>query len=194
MWRGSADGDGYRRSTCHASCGALANEARGRRGLPRPAAELVAIAPSFEHRRPPRPCPRRALHIGPQRSSTDNHGLCPCAPSCRIGPYRAVRGSSQARGSSSAGIDLARRGRQMRSLVADGAERPTAFAAGGTAKTVRGAEPPGRGDQLRRCRAPGRAASGRSHRARSAAPRRSTLLRGIPQPRRSLAGHGSSMV
>ena len=113
-----------------------------------------------------------------------------------VGSARTERseGASQARDSSSAGIDLARRGRQMRSLVADGAERPTAFAAGGTAKTVRGAEPPGRGDQLRRCRAPGRAASGRSHRARSAAPRRSTLLRGIPQPRRSLAGHGSSMV
>jgi hypothetical protein len=40
-----------------------------------------------------RPCPRRALTIGRQRSFTDNHGRCPCRPSCRIAPDGAVRGS-----------------------------------------------------------------------------------------------------
>jgi hypothetical protein len=52
----------------------------------------------------------------------------------------------------------------------------------------------GDGDQFSRCRAPGHAASGWSHRARPATPRRSTLLRDTPQSRRSSAGHGSSMA
>ena len=38
-----------------------------------------------------RPCPRRALTIGRQRSPTDNHGRCPCPPTCSIGPYGAAR-------------------------------------------------------------------------------------------------------
>lgn len=40
-----------------------------------------------------RPCPRRALTIGQQRSPTDNHGRCPCSPTCSIRPSGAVRGS-----------------------------------------------------------------------------------------------------
>jgi hypothetical protein len=33
-----------------------------------------------------RPCPRRALTIGRQRSPTDNHGRCPCSPTWSIRP------------------------------------------------------------------------------------------------------------
>jgi hypothetical protein len=47
----------------------------------------------LEHGHPRRPCPKRALSTGPQRSSTDNHGRCPCRPSCSISPSGAVRGS-----------------------------------------------------------------------------------------------------
>ena len=49
-------------------------------------------------------------------------------------------------------------------------------------------------DRFSRWRAPEHVASGRSHRARAAAPRRSTLLRDTPQSRRSSAGPGSSMA
>jgi hypothetical protein len=54
--------------------------------------ELVTISGRLRAHRPRRPCPRRALSIGRQRSFTDNHGRCPCPPSCRIGPNGAVRG------------------------------------------------------------------------------------------------------
>jgi hypothetical protein len=60
---------------------------------PHPPAEPATVADSLEQRRPHRPCPRSALSIGRQRSSTDNHGSCPCPPTCRIRPHRAGRGS-----------------------------------------------------------------------------------------------------
>jgi hypothetical protein len=43
--------------------------------------------------RPRRPCPRRALTTGRQRSSTDNHGRYLGPPSWRISPSGAARGS-----------------------------------------------------------------------------------------------------
>lgn len=45
-----------------------------------------------EVRRPYRPCPQRALRIGRQRSSTDNHGRCSCPLSCSISPSGAGQG------------------------------------------------------------------------------------------------------
>jgi hypothetical protein len=104
---------------------------------PHPPVELVPSPPGSEPRRPRRPCPRRALSIGQQRSSTDNHGRCPCSPNCRSARPERSEGASQARGSSTQGRSA------------------------------------GDGDQFSRCRAPGHAASGWSHRARAAAPRRS---------------------
>jgi hypothetical protein len=68
---------------------ALAGDA-GVASEPHPPAELVANR--HEDGRPRRPCPRRALTIGRQRSSTDNHGSCPCPPSCRVSPPRAAPG------------------------------------------------------------------------------------------------------
>jgi hypothetical protein len=50
-----------------------------------------------------RPRPQRALTIGRQRSSTDNHGRCPCRPSCSIGRSERAEGASQARGSFNTG-------------------------------------------------------------------------------------------
>jgi hypothetical protein len=67
---------------------------RGRRspGRASPSGELVLTRQAHE-RRPHRPCPGRALSIGRQRSSTDNHGRCQSPSSCRISRYGAVRGS-----------------------------------------------------------------------------------------------------
>jgi hypothetical protein len=50
-------------------------------GPSRPPAQPVPSPPGSKLRRPRRPCPRRALSIGPQRSSTDNHGRSLCPPS-----------------------------------------------------------------------------------------------------------------
>jgi hypothetical protein len=46
----------------------------------------------FEQRRPRRPCPRRALSIGRQRSFTDNSSPSPCLLSCISGPRWVTRG------------------------------------------------------------------------------------------------------
>jgi hypothetical protein len=66
---------------------ALGNEARVGVDGPRPSLKLGTIASRPEPGRPRRPCPRCALRIGRQRSSTDNHGPCPCLSTCRISPY-----------------------------------------------------------------------------------------------------------
>jgi hypothetical protein len=70
---------------------ALAYEAGVTEDRPHPPAELVPSLPGPSHVRPHRRCPRRALTIGRQRSPTDNHGRCPCPPTCSIGPYGAAR-------------------------------------------------------------------------------------------------------
>jgi hypothetical protein len=41
---------------------------------PHPLAEVGAIAARCEHRRPRRPCHKRAIHSSPDRSRADNHG------------------------------------------------------------------------------------------------------------------------
>jgi hypothetical protein len=71
--------------------------------------------PRIELRRPRRPCPQHALSIGPQRSSTDNNGRCPCPASCSISPYRAVRGSFPSSRCSGSRTGLAVPGRPIRS-------------------------------------------------------------------------------
>jgi hypothetical protein len=60
---------------------------------PRPPVERAKVATGLEQGHPRRPCPKRALSTGPQRSSTDNHGRYPFRPSCKISPSGAVRGS-----------------------------------------------------------------------------------------------------
>jgi hypothetical protein len=57
---------------------ALANEAGVTEDGPDPAAEVVPSPPGPSHVQPHRPCPGRALSIGRQRSSTDNHGRSAC--------------------------------------------------------------------------------------------------------------------
>ena len=59
---------------------------------PHPPVELVTSDTRLSHVGRRRPCPHRARRIGPQRSPTDNHGRCPCPPSCTITPSGAVRG------------------------------------------------------------------------------------------------------
>jgi hypothetical protein len=72
---------------------ALANDAGVTEDEPHPAAEVVPSPPGPSHVHPHRPCPKRALSIGRQRSFTDNKGRCAFPPSCRIAPYGAARGS-----------------------------------------------------------------------------------------------------
>ncbi len=67
----------------------LVNEASGRPRRTSPSAELAPSLRRLRQVRPRRPCPRRALRIGRQRSSTDNHGRCPCPPSCKDQPLRS---------------------------------------------------------------------------------------------------------
>jgi hypothetical protein len=59
---------------------------------PHPAAELVTIAGRLRATSSSPAVPRRALSIGRQRSSTDDHGPCVRPSSCRISPSRAARG------------------------------------------------------------------------------------------------------
>jgi hypothetical protein len=72
---------------------ALANDAGVTEDEPHPAAEVVPSPAGPSHVHPHRPCPKRALSIGRQRSFTDNKGRCAFPPSCRITPYGAARGS-----------------------------------------------------------------------------------------------------
>jgi hypothetical protein len=72
---------------------ALANDAGVTEDEPHPAAEVVPSPAGPSHVHPHRPCPKRALSIGRQRSFTDNKGRCAFPPSCRIAPYGAARGS-----------------------------------------------------------------------------------------------------
>jgi len=65
---------------------------------PHPSPELVIIASTPRAASSRRLCPQRALRMGRQRSSTDNHGSCPCPASCRVSPSGAVAECSQARG------------------------------------------------------------------------------------------------
>jgi hypothetical protein len=93
----SAAGEGRKRlrippDRCRAAPWRLAYKQVLTKGEPHPPAELVTITGRLRVTRSRRPCLRRALSIGRQRSSTDNHGRCPCLPSCRISPDRAVRG------------------------------------------------------------------------------------------------------
>jgi hypothetical protein len=62
------------------------------RDWPRPWVELATIGASFEQRRARRPCPGRALPIGPQRCSTVNSGQSTCPLSCGSSRQRAERG------------------------------------------------------------------------------------------------------
>jgi hypothetical protein len=67
---------------------ALANEAGVAEDGPHPAAKVVPSPPGPSHIHPHRPCPRRVLRIGRQRSFTDNKGRCMLPPSC---PDRSIR-------------------------------------------------------------------------------------------------------
>jgi hypothetical protein len=66
---------------------------------PHPRAELVPSLPGPSHVHPHRPCPRRVLSIGRQRSFTDNKGRCMSLRA--VGSLHTERseGASQARGS-----------------------------------------------------------------------------------------------
>ena len=99
-----AEGDDPRRIRCSNASGTAprthANGARAALDGPRPSPELVPSPPGRSRGHSYRPCPKRALSSGPQRSSTDNHGRCPCRPSCSISPSERAEGASQARGGS----------------------------------------------------------------------------------------------
>ena len=73
--------------------GAANLRAGGHRGRASPSGRAGDHRRSFEYRRPYRPCPRRALSTGQQRSATDHYGRCMCPPSRTISPYEADRGS-----------------------------------------------------------------------------------------------------
>jgi hypothetical protein len=92
VWRGSAGGDEYRRTSCRASCGALANEASGCLGRASPCGRAGAEAPGPSHVGPRRPCPRRARSIGIWRSATVNNGRSHTDLTCAIGVVSGVDG------------------------------------------------------------------------------------------------------
>jgi hypothetical protein len=92
VWRGSAGGDEYRRNSCRASCGALANEASGCLGRASPCGRAGAEAPGPSHVGPRRPCPRRARSIGIWRSATVNNGRSHTDLTCAIGVVSGVDG------------------------------------------------------------------------------------------------------
>jgi hypothetical protein len=92
VWCGSAGGDEYRRNSCRASCGALANEASGCPGRASPCGRAGAEAPGPSHVGPRRPCPRRARSIGIWRSATVNNGRSHTDLTCAIGVVSGVDG------------------------------------------------------------------------------------------------------
>jgi hypothetical protein len=67
----------------------LANKASARWAPASPSGRADDLRAGLRARCPRRPCPRRALSIGRQGSSTDNHG--PLPPTCSISPSGAVR-------------------------------------------------------------------------------------------------------
>jgi hypothetical protein len=75
--------------SCRGPATALANEATGRRDRASPSGQAGRRRPAGFAQVV---IAGRALSIGRQRSTTDNHGSCPCPPSCRITPSGAGRG------------------------------------------------------------------------------------------------------
>jgi hypothetical protein len=82
---------------------------------PNPPVELVSVAATLERGWSSPPCPRRALRNGRRRSSTDNHGRCPCPPNRRISLSGAGRGSFPSSRCSRSRIGPAMPGRPIRS-------------------------------------------------------------------------------
>src|SRR5215212_9081012 len=80
------------RLACRATCGDLPTRQVLVMDGPHPSAELVTVAATLRAPSSSLAVPRRALTIGRKRSSTDNHGSCPCPPSCTISPSGAGRG------------------------------------------------------------------------------------------------------